>query len=178
MSAPSTENLLSIGKLLGVPVDALVNGDSQSPPEEDAQAAEGKPEETKPEEAKPEGDKPEDAKPETAAPKEAETPPQVIPPKPWPWSCARVWPSRRSRPRSPPLRPKLRKHPSMPYTMCVSSTISDAIPLLMFSFPLRRRAETITLKVLTASRSPQLIPGAFICGSTATAIGSATLYAS
>lgn len=75
VSEPSTENLLRIGRLLGVPVDALVNGDAQFPPEADAQVS---------------GAKPEDAKPETTAPKEAEGPPRVIPPKPRRWLVAAV----------------------------------------------------------------------------------------
>ena len=75
MSEPSTENLIRIGQLLGVPVDALVNGDAQSPPEADAQVS---------------GAKLEDAKPETNAPKEDEGPPQVIPPKPRRWLVAAV----------------------------------------------------------------------------------------
>ena len=68
VSEPSTENLIKIGQLLGVPVDALVNGDAQSPPEADTQAAE--------------------AKPEAAAPEEAGGPPRVIPPRPRRWLVA------------------------------------------------------------------------------------------
>lgn len=75
MAEPSTENLIRIGQLLGVPVDVLVNGDAQFPPEADAQVSGAKPVETKP---------------EVAAPKEAENPLQVIPPKPRRWMVAAV----------------------------------------------------------------------------------------
>lgn len=77
---PSTENLIRIGQLFGVPVDVLVNGDAQFPPEADAQVSGTKPEETSPGETKP----------EVAAPKEAENPLQVIPPKPRRWMVAAV----------------------------------------------------------------------------------------
>lgn len=68
VSEPSTENLIRIGKLFGVPVDALVNGDAQFPPEADTQV--------------------EETNPEATAPKGAEAPPRVIPPKPKRWLAA------------------------------------------------------------------------------------------
>lgn len=83
MSEPSTANLIRIGQLFGVPVDALVNVDAQSPPEAEAQAAEANPEETNPEESNPE-----ESNPETAAPEESEDPPRVIPPRPRRWLVA------------------------------------------------------------------------------------------
>jgi len=78
VSEPSTANLIRIGQLFGVPVNALVNVDAQSPPEAEAQAAEANPEETDPEETDP----------EAAAPEESEDPPRVIPPRPRRWLVA------------------------------------------------------------------------------------------
>lgn len=75
VSEPSTANLIRLGQLFGVPVDALVNGDAQSPPEADVQAEEASPEE---------------AGPEEAPPNEAEDPPLVISPKPRRWPVAAV----------------------------------------------------------------------------------------
>ena len=69
VSRPSTENLVRIGMLFSVPVDALVNEDAPFPPEKDSQAEESNPEE---------------ANPDTAAPEEAEDQTQVIPSKPKP----------------------------------------------------------------------------------------------
>lgn len=98
VSEPSTANLIRMGQLFGVPVDALVNGDTHSPPEADAQASEANPEETNPEEVNPDETDTEEAdteevnpdeadtegaKPEAAAPKGAEDPPRVIPPRRW-----------------------------------------------------------------------------------------------
>lgn len=73
VSEPSTANLIGIGQLFDVPVDALVNEYAPFPPEADAQAAGAKPEEADPEEGKPE---------------ESEDPPQAIPPKPRRWLAA------------------------------------------------------------------------------------------
>lgn len=73
VSEPSAANLIRIGQLFDVPVDALVNENAPFPPEADAQTAGAKPEEADPEEAKPE---------------ESEDPPQAIPPKPRRWLAA------------------------------------------------------------------------------------------
>ena len=75
VSEPSAANLIRIGQLFDVPVDALVNENAPFPPEADAQTAGAKPEEADPEEAKPE---------------ESENPLQVIPPKPRRWMVAAV----------------------------------------------------------------------------------------
>ena len=70
LSNPSTDNLVSIGKLFDVPVDVLANENIRFPPEVDDQA--------------------EETKPEATAPKEADDPPQVIPPKPKRWPLVAV----------------------------------------------------------------------------------------
>lgn len=70
VSNPSTDNLVSIGKLFHVPVDALTNEDVRFPPEVDGQA--------------------EEAKSEPTVPRAPDDPPQVIPPKPRRWLAAAV----------------------------------------------------------------------------------------